>query len=280
MSGVRPDLLLIAPPGDPVADAVRRRCGTAWRLANLCQSPMTVDVGPATPSDRITIDGHAVCPDALRGIVVSTMPCVAPPGYSPEDSRYLERETFAAWMALLRNAACRVVNRPAFDALPASTPSFQVRVMARRAGIPTIDDEICEGADLLRRRALGENLACLDLCTQAAFWLSSEAPVDAQRLYSVTNVTSANRQLLLACVDGLIRGQWIGRDVSRSTLREAAAAACQLAGLMRLDYAFVSFAAIERRALFCRVYTFWPADRSHRLVRSTADALLETLAAA
>ena len=141
-------------------------------VTNLCDAQVTVDVGGSSCHDRIILNNDSFRTDDLDGIVVSGMPCRAAAGYSPEDCQYVELETLAVWMALLRTARCKVLNRPAPEVPPAAFRPLHVRAIARAAGIPTIDDQIGSGADLVRLRDNGEDVACVDLYDQSAFWLT------------------------------------------------------------------------------------------------------------
>jgi hypothetical protein len=163
-------------------------------------------------------------------------------------------------------------------------PTIQTRVIARNAGIPTISEDVHCGAELLHRRGRAEDAACVDLYTQSAFWLSGNYPIDEQRFYSMTDVTPAKEQLLLAYIGGRSNGHSMGSrenddasSIAHSTLHEASSAAQYLAEILNLEYAFFSFSVTKTHPEFCRVDTCWPGKRNDPLVHWTAGAVVAAL---
>lgn len=138
-------LLISAQHDDPVIEEIRRNFGSTWLLTNLCQAQVTVDIGGSRACDRVILQGRSFEPNRLGGILVAGMACVAPVEYTCRDARYIEEETLATWTALLRKVNCRVLNRPSFDGPPLNLPSVLTRIIAREAGIPTINDDVCCG---------------------------------------------------------------------------------------------------------------------------------------
>jgi hypothetical protein len=280
------DLIVICPRyDDPVVGELRRLYkAPVWLLTNLCHAGVTVNIGGSPGFDRIRFEDRFFEPERLGGILVSGMVSLAPAGYSPADSRYLAQETFAAWLAFLRQAKCRVVNRPSFACLATGLSCTQTRAMARSVGIATIKEEVHSGAELLRRRAAGDDVACVDLFTQAAFWLHGKHAIDDQKFYSVTEVGAADDQLLLAHVGGRLDGCVITRrgidpmnSIAAPTFHEACSASLHLANLLKIEYAFFSFSISNRLPEFCGMYLHWPGNANDRLIRSTAEALIEDL---
>jgi hypothetical protein len=288
MSAAQPALVIIsAVAADPILESLQRRYASrSCLLTNLCRAQVTVDVGNTTAADRLLIEGVSVDVNRIHGIVVSGVACQAPPGYSGEDSRYIELETFAIWIALLSKARCRVLNRPRFGALPPGLSPFQVRAAARQAGVPTVTDELCTGADLLKRQARGTRTACLDLVTQSAFWLGSCPVFDDGRLYSATALTFGEPQVLLTYVAGHCEGYVIFPHESHAassdallpaTLGEATESAHHLVSILGLDYGFLSFRSAGKRLEFCRAYAHWPGGTLSPVAERTAAALADEL---
>jgi len=282
---MKPLLLISTLYHDPVFERVRQLHQAAtWLVTNLCDTQATVDIGGPSPHDRILLNNYSFQTGDLYGIVVSGMPCRATPGYSPNDSRYIEHETVAAWMALLRTARCRVLNRPHFETAPAIFQTLHVRAVARAAGIPTIDDHICSGADLLGMRMLGDEIACVDLYDQSTFWLSAAHSIDDKRMYSATSLTKTAEQIMLAYVGGRcysdlipVAGHLESKNLTQSIRAEATSIAKHLANLLELDYAFYAFSLVSGHLQFCRAYTFWPTTNHNYLINWTATTILTEL---
>lgn len=251
-------------------------------IANLCSSSLTLDIGRGSYYGTIGEGESMLKISDLQGILVSGISCVAAPTFSSEDSSYLEQETFAAWVALLRNAPCRVLNRPSLrHPLVWAGPLYQRRI-ARELGVPTLFDDLCTGDELMIRRDTGEDVACMDLATYESFWIGGSHQIVRERIYTTTDLSRGTPQIIVAYVGGRCNASPVSisggaPSVQEDPLEDAKRTTRFLADELQLQYAFFSFSVNGSHIAFCRVYQYWPSNIVSPLVSWAADAILQAL---
>ncbi len=213
---------------------------------------------------------------------MSGLACVAAPTFSSEDSRYLEQETFAAWIALLQHAPCRVLNRPSLRHPSVWAEPLYTRRIARELGVPTLFDDLCTGEELERRRNNGADVACMDIASTGTFWLDGSHQIVREQFYTATNLARGTPQILVAYVGGRcnadpISGSGSAFSVQDDVIEEAKRITRLLAGELQLQYAFFSFSVNDSQAMFCRAYQYWPNQKASPLASWAVDAILKAL---
>jgi hypothetical protein len=281
-------ILLLGDPFDSVLLGVRDQFTgkgmTVHVLSNLFPVNLSLPLGTNPVEAKIIVNGTPVPIKDTSGIVVSKILLGLKSGaMEASDAQYAEYEVYSAWLALLTMAPCTVMNRPG-GRIPALTcNSTQIRSFARSLGIPTAKEEICNRSQLVRRKRRGENVSCIDLWSQRAFYLNDDYPIESGRLYSVVEVpTTARYAITIRVADEFstfIYEAGKGMFPTYDSLQEQLSSYSRtLLDALSLSYAYCSYSLQRDIPEFTRIFTWAPAFLSSETSKIISEKLVIKLA--
>src|SRR4029077_16086092 len=105
-------------------------------------------------SGRILLGSETVVtsPPHVRFVFTSMPTAGCSNGYRYPDRVYVESEQLAVWFAILGDPGFAIVNRLNMSLPFPATPSYRQRVIARQLGIPTLEESVQPGPQIIGDR--------------------------------------------------------------------------------------------------------------------------------
>jgi hypothetical protein len=152
-----------------------------------------------------------------------------------------------------------VLNRPAENYSYLLNSSLHLRTLARRLGIPTIEETLLKSNRLWKNRPPDPPCACQDLSSELPFWLDAESPIDPGHQYARMDHFACDLYILDACICGEMRSFFLRPDRTLQPAETNVAKITQplsarLLGALGLDFAFCVYSLHrERQPKFTRL---------------------------